>query len=246
MFPVIVLTGVLTYGLAMLPPLLEPSSAPTLHIRVSGEQWWWRVRYLRPPGPPVELANEIHLPVGETVRFELDSPDVVHSFWIPALAGKMDMIPGRVTRLELQPTRAGRFRGVCAEYCGTSHAFMTFEVVVEPRAEFDRWLAGQATPAVFPDDTNARHGHDLFLASGCGACHTIRGTPADGVVGPDLTHVGSRLSLGAGRLDKTDVGELTRWIAHTEHLKPNVLMPSFAMLPSQQIDALAAYLGSLR
>lgn len=245
-FPVVVLTGVLTYGLAMLPPLLAPASEEgTVAIRVSGEQWWWRVRYLAADGAPIELANEIHLPVNEVVHFELDSPDVIHSFWIPALGGKTDMIPGRLTRLNLRATRPGRYRGACAEYCGTSHAYMTFAVVVETRAEFERWLARQGEPARAPSERTTREGQSLFIGNGCGACHTIRGTDADGTVGPDLTHVGGRLSLGAGRLAGADIASLRRWIAHTERLKPKVLMPSFGMLPPEEIRTLAAYLGSL-
>src|SRR5688572_28028354 len=198
--PTVVLSLVLVYGLAPLPALVAPAPDGTLKVAVSGEQWWWRVRYILPDGETVELANEIHLPVGEQVEFELDSPDVIHSFWIPSLGGKVDMIPGRVTRLVLNPTKVGLFRGVCAEYCGASHALMRFSVVVQEMDEFGRWLTDQAKPALPPADGVAARGRDLFLGSGCGACHAVRGTPADGVVGPDLTHVGSRLSLAADTL----------------------------------------------
>jgi cytochrome c oxidase subunit 2 len=244
-FPLIVLTAVLVYGLALLPPLLAPAPAASLRIAVSGEQWWWRVRYEPPGGAPVELANEIRLPVGEPVQLSLQSPDVIHSFWIPSLAGKMDMIPGRVTRLALQPSRTGRFRGVCAEYCGTAHALMMFPVVVVEREEFARWLPGQASPATAPASAETARGQAVFLASGCGACHTIRGTEARGVVGPDLTHVGGRLSLGAGILDN-DPPTFARWIARTEQIKPGVHMPAFGMLPTDDVRALAAYLDSLQ
>jgi len=194
--PTVVLAILLVFGLAMLPGLVAPAPAGSLQIAVSGELWWWRVRYQTPGGETVALANEIHLPVGEPVEFRLESDNVIHSFWIPSLGGKMDMIPGRVTRLALVPTRTGVFRGVCAEYCGTSHALMKFDVVVEEKDDFNRWLAHQARPAEPPTEPLATRGQQLFLANGCSACHTVRGTPAAGRIGPDLTHVGSRRHAG--------------------------------------------------
>jgi cytochrome c oxidase subunit II len=242
--PTVVLAGLLVYGLAMMPGLLTPAPEGSLRIVVTGEQWWWRVRYLPPGGEAVDLANEIRLPVGERVEFHLESPDVIHSFWIPALGGKIDMIPGRRNRLTLEPTRTGVFRGACAEYCGTSHALMSFSVMVLEQEDFARWLAHQAEPAQEPTLPLATDGQALFLANGCGACHTVRGTPADGVIGPDLTHVGSRLSLGAGILPNEPEAFL-RWIAHTEEVKPGVLMPAFGMLPPEDLRALAVYLDGL-
>jgi cytochrome c oxidase subunit 2 len=178
------------------------------------------------------------------VNFFLETSDVIHSFWIPPLGGKMDMIPGRRTRLTLEPARTGVFQGVCAEYCGSSHALMSFPVVVEARAELDRWLLRQAEPAREPVERLARAGKALFTASGCGACHTVRGTEADGRVGPDLTHVGSRRTLGAGILPNTEA-DFGRWLAAVERIKPNVHMPAFGMLPAEELRALAAYLESL-
>jgi cytochrome c oxidase subunit 2 len=243
--PTVVLTMLLIYGLAPIPTLVAPAPEGSLTIAISGEQWWWRVHYLLPGSEPVVLANEIHLPVGEPVEFRLESPDVIHSFWIPSLGGKMDMIPGRVTRLTLLPTKTGVFRGACAEYCGTSHALMNFTVVVQEKEEFNRWFERQAEPAQPPMEPLSLHGRELFLANGCGACHTIRGTLADGVVGPDLTHVGDRLSLGAGTL-ANEPDDFRRWIAHTEDVKPGVLMPAFGMLSQEELHALASYLESLR
>jgi cytochrome c oxidase subunit 2 len=244
--PTVVLTGLLAYGLAALPELVGPVPAGTLQVAVSGEQWWWRVRYRTAGGngAAVELANEVRLPVGKPVEFFLESPDVIHSFWIPALGGKIDMIPGRTNRLVLTPTRTGVFRGVCTEFCGTSHALMSLYVVVLEPADFAVWLADQHTPARLPALPLAARGQELFLANGCGACHAVRGTSADGVVGPDLTHVGSRLSLGAGMLPN-DPEAFRRWIAHTDNVKPEVLMPAFGMLPPEEIQALVAYLDGL-
>jgi cytochrome c oxidase subunit 2 len=244
-FPTLILTVLLAYGLALLPGLVAPAPAGSLKVAVSGEQWWWRVRYFLPGGETVELANEIRLPVGEPVEFHLDSPDVIHSFWIPPLGGKVDMIPGRVNRLVLEPTRTGVFRGVCAEYCGTSHALMAFSVVVQEKSEFTSWLARQAAPAPPPTGPLVARGQHVFDANGCGACHTIRGTSAAGTIGPDLTHVGGRVSLGAGIL-ANEPAAFVRWIAHTQEVKPAVLMPAFGMLPPEDLDALAAYLESLQ
>jgi cytochrome c oxidase subunit 2 len=244
-FPTIVLTVLLIYGLAPIPALLAPAPEGSLKITVSGEQWWWRVSYQPPGGEVVVLANEIRLPVGEPVEFRLQSPDVIHSFWIPSLAGKIDMIPGRLTRLALTPTKTGVFRGACAEYCGTSHALMSFYVVVHEKPAYERWLAHQQTPAAPPGAAGAARGQELFLANGCGACHTIRGTSAKGLIGPDLTHVGSRLSIGAGALPNSQ-NALVRWIARTDHVKPGVIMPAFGMLPQEHLHALALYLEGLK
>jgi cytochrome c oxidase subunit 2 len=243
--PTLVLAVLVVYGLAPIPALLAPAPEGSLKISVSGEQWWWRVRYELSEGGAVALANEIRLPVGRPVEFRLESPDVIHSFWIPSLAGKIDMIPGRVTRLALTPTKVGVFRGACAEYCGTSHALMSFYVVVEEQEAFERWLAAQQAPAAAPSAPDAASGQELFLANGCGACHMIRGTPARGVVGPDLTHIGSRVSIGAGILPN-NAETLMRWIARTDHVKPAVIMPAFGMLPQKDLQALARYLEGLK
>ena len=195
----------------------------------------------------VELANEIRLPVGSRWSFDLESPDVIHSFWIPSLGGKMDMIPGRDDpACRWTPTRTGVFRGVCAEYCGTSHALMSFDVVVQEQAGL-RPLARAAARSRAPAARAplAVRGQELFLANGCGACHTVRGTPADGVVGPDLTHVGSRLSLGAGILPN-EPDAFRAGSRAPSNVKPGVHMPAFGMLPPEDLEALAAYLEGLQ
>lgn len=234
--PVIVLLSLLIYSLPSMRPL--PVARDDLHIAVEGEQFWWRVQY-RPPGADaVEAANEIRIPVGRTVQFDLTAGDVIHSFWIPGLAGKMDMIPGRTNRLVVRATRAGRFRGVCTEFCGLSHALMAFEVVaMEPQA-FDAWLEAQRLPATAGENL-------LFAAQGCGGCHAIRGTQADGRIGPDLTHVGSRARIAAGVLPMT-TANLARFIRDPHVTKPGVRMPQFTHLTHAEAAMLARYLETLK
>jgi cytochrome c oxidase subunit 2 len=244
-FPTVVLAILLGYGLAMLPPLVARAPDARLQIVVTGEQWWWRVRYQLPGRAPIELANEIRLPVNERVQFHLASDNVIHSFWIPSLAGKVDMIPGRTTFLAMQPTEIGVFQGVCAEYCGTSHALMLFRVQVMDRDGFERWLEGQGAPAPEAGDPLTQRGEALFLANGCSACHTVRGTPARGTIGPDLTHVGGRLSLAAGILPNNGAA-LTQWISRAGSIKPDAHMPSFGMLPADDVRSISAYLEALQ
>jgi cytochrome c oxidase subunit 2 len=242
--PLIVLTVLLSYGLLMIPSMVARAPEGSVQIAVTGEQWWWRVRYTSADGRAVDVANEVRLPVGEPVQFRLDSDNVIHSFWIPAIGGKMDMIPGRVTWLALEATRSGYYRGACAEYCGGSHALMAFDVEVTGREAFDAWLDHQAQPAAPPADPLAQQGYDMFFATGCSACHTIRGTPAAGHLGPDLTHVGSRRTLAGSTLPNTR-DALRRWVANPDHIKPQAHMPGFGMLRPEALDALAAYLESL-
>jgi cytochrome c oxidase subunit II len=242
--PTVVLGALIAYGMPLVPTVLTTGADDGLSIQVTAKQWWWRVQY-RTPDRLIETANELRLPVGARVELELASPDVIHSFWVPALAGKMDMIPGRRTRLALEPTRTGTFRGACAEYCGASHAFMAFSVVVmEPQA-FRAWLESQARPASVPTDPLTVRGQAGFMAHGCTACHTIRGTPAVGVIGPDLTHVGSRGRIAAETLPNTREA-LVRWLGQTDSVKPGVHMPAFRALETDDLSALAAYLGGLQ
>lgn len=244
-FPLAVLSVTVVVGLAALPGVLQPAADDRLTLEVTGSQWWWRVRYLRPGLPAVEVANEIHLPTARRVDTRLASSDVVHSFWIPALAGKMDMIPGRVNELALEPLQAGVYRGACAEFCGLSHARMNLTVIVSDPGAFETWLDRQAQPAAAPTSPAAEAGRRIFLDRGCSTCHTIRGTAAVGVVGPDLTHVGSRRAIAAGAVPATAAG-FRRWIATTDAIKPGVHMPAFASLPDAALDAVASYLAELR
>ncbi len=239
--PLVVLSALMVVGMPELSRQLKAAPAGTLRVHVSGEQWWWRVRYEQQGAPPIELANELRLPRGQMIEVVLTSVDVIHSFWVPSLAGKVDMIPGRVTRLRLEPERAGIYRGVCAEYCGASHARMGFAVqVMEPPA-FEAWLSAQARAAAAPESDGSR----AFVSSGCAACHAVRGTAAVASIGPDLTHIGSRLTIAAGALPNT-VDDLQRFIANPAAIKPGSLMPPFGSLPPAELRALAVYLKELQ
>lgn len=233
--PTILLFTLLVASLPAMRPI--PTRPADLRIRVEGEQFWWRVGY-RPQGRvPVMSANEVRLPVGRTVALELAGGDVIHSFWIPGLAGKMDMIPGRNNRLVVRATKPGRYRGVCTEFCGLSHALMAFDVVAMEPAAFDRWLAAEARPALA--------GNLLFKQYGCGGCHAIRGTGETGGIGPDLTHFGGRASVAAGILPAT-TANVAAFIRHPEEAKPGVRMPAFDHMPEREAVAIADYLKGLK
>lgn len=241
LLPVVLLGTLSWWSFGLTNELLEPGDG--LVVDVTGERFWWRVQYESESGPVIS-ANEIRVPLGERVEFRLRSTDVIHSFWIPSLGGKMDMVPGTVNRLVLEAEREGTFRGACAEFCGLAHTLMEFDVVVMAPAAFDEWLAQQAGPAARPPTSLASRGLDLFLQNGCGACHRIAGTAADGRVGPDLTHLGSRRSIAAGTLP-SEVGPIAGWISHPAAVKEGVLMPPYPMLDSDELVAIATYLESL-
>jgi cytochrome c oxidase subunit 2 len=245
-FPTATLTALLVYGLTLTGARVMPAAANALKIEISGEQWWWRVRYAATEhSAEFMTANEIRIPVGRQVEIKLSSVDVIHSFWLPNLAGKVDMIPGIDNRIRLTATKTGIFRGQCAEYCGGAHALMAFNAVALEPVEFSRWLAGQAQSAVPPKSPPERLGSETFLLAGCGACHTIRGTAAQGTIGPDLTHVGGRLALASGILPN-DAQSFSEWISNNQHIKPNNRMPPFRIFSTGELDALGAYLDSLR
>ncbi len=237
-FPVVVLSALLIYGLSLTRNLTEPVPADAMRVRITGEMWWWRVAYLDGKGQPVMLdANELHIPAGRPVLVELESNDVIHSFWVPRLSGKLDMVPGRRNVLPIQADKPGVFAGQCAEYCGGPHALMGFVVVAHTPSEFDAWLASRRTPR----PTIAMAGEALFRSTGCAACHRIAGTDANGYAGPDLTHVGSRRSLGAGILPNNR-GTMMGWIGDSQSIKPGNRMPPYKMLSAQELQTLAAYL----
>ena len=244
-FPIVTLTALLVYGL-LLSRNLVIAGSPALRIKVVGEQFWWRVHYLDEAGAAqLVTANEIRIPIGLPIEFVLKSKDVIHSFWVPSLAGKLDMIPGRVNSYRFAAERPGVYRGQCAEYCGAQHALMAFYVVAMERSDFDAWYARERAPAPDPRAAFPLRGKALFLENGCGACHTIRGTPANGKIGPDLSHVGGRVSLAAGTFPN-NAGTLAGWISSAQHLKPGNLMPSFGNLQGEELRAIAAYLGGLK
>jgi cytochrome c oxidase subunit 2 len=232
---------ILLFGLSLnvMRALAEPET--DLVIDVTGYQWWWDVRY---PEQDFATANEVHIPVGKPVLLRLRSVDVIHSFWVPELAGKMDLIPGRTNTMWLQADQPGVYLGLCAEYCGDQHAKMQFVLVAEPEREFTAWLERQQQPAPIPEQGSLEfEGQQIFLGSGCVYCHNIEGTNASGTVGPDLTHIASRRSLGAGIL-ANNPGNLAGWIVDPQRIKPGNQMPPMD-LTGEELQAVLAYMATL-
>lgn len=222
---------------------LADPKAPT--VRITGHQWWWDVRYENPTASEiVQTANELHLPVGRTIHFELLSSDVIHSLWIPNLHGKTDMIPGYTTQTFVRADQPGTFWGQCAEFCGHQHANMRLLIVVEPEEEFQKWLAAQRQPAPAPTTESQKRGQQLFLTRTCVLCHTINGTPAQSRVGPELTHLATRPRIGAGTLPNNR-GHLAGWITDPQGIKPGVRMPA-TPLTTAELHPLLDYLESLK
>jgi cytochrome c oxidase subunit 2 len=241
-FPVATLSVLLWYGFSILKAGEQLARAENpVHISVVGEQWWWRVVYRHGDGRTTESANEVRIPTGRPVEIELSTADVIHSFWLPTYAGKIDMVPGRINRLHFVADKPGVVRGQCAEYCGGAHALMAFYAVAMAPADYDAWLAKETADA---QPAAGKEGERLFFASGCGGCHTVRGTRADGKVGPDLTHVGGRVSLGAGILPNTPES-FAQWISRHQKLKPDNLMLPFDFFSESELRALSAYLKGL-
>jgi cytochrome c oxidase subunit 2 len=211
--------------------------APRLYV--IGHQWWWEYAY---PDLGVITANELHVPVGVGLAIDLESRDVIHSFFVPHFGLMRDAVPGKTNHLSLSVDRAGTFDGVCTQFCGAQHAWMRQRITAEPRDQFDAWVAQQRQPA----SASGAPGQQVFLQNTCVSCHAIRGLPAPAQVGPDLTHFGSRSTLGAGVLDNTPAN-LRSWIRNPHSIKPGVLMPAFgASLSDQDLDALVDYLESLK
>lgn len=244
--PVVTLSILLAFGLRMgqssyaeLPP-----DAPT--IRVDGRQWWWKVEYLdQDQRIDFTTANEIQVPAGQPVELLLSSSDVIHSLWIPRLAGKQDLIPGRVNRLVVEAEEPGVFRGQCAEFCGLAHAQMALYVVALPPKEFEDWAERQRSTAELPQTEAQARGAAAFASNGCAMCHAIRGQNAWGRVGPDLTHVGGRRTIGAALVANT-VENIAAWIARNHEMKPGNEMPSYSHLDADTRHAIASYLESLK
>lgn len=244
-FPVTVLTALLAYALWLMPSLrpFADEEQAELRIEVVGSQFWWQVVYHRPEGPPVVSANEVRLPVGKRVEFSLTSADMIHSFWIPALGGKMDLIPGRTNRISLLANREGTYRGQCAEFCGTSHALMAFPAIAMAQPDFNAWLDARIGPSTGVEAEG--DGQALFLSAGCGKCHRVAGTPAQGTSGPDLSHMGSRLTIGAAALDN-DAEKLARFILHSASVKPGSQMPAYPNFSANELNEIAAWLKGLK
>jgi cytochrome c oxidase subunit II len=244
LIPIVVLFGLLVYSVSVSNALWQPLPEDDLTIEVVGIRWWWQVHYLQPGrGRIATTANEIHIPTGRRIRVMLKSADVIHSFWVPNLHGKTDMIPGQVNGTWLQADQPGTFRGQCAEFCGLQHAHMAFVVVAKPPEEFEDWLAGQTRPAREPTEPEQIRGREVFLNTTCVMCHAIRGTVAMGQVAPDLTHMATRRTLAAGTL-ANNRGNLVAWIVDPQRIKPGNFMPP-TNLGTEDLHALVSYLESL-
>ncbi len=241
---------VLLAGLVVIDILTDRSlsrlpAADALHIEMIGHQWWWEAHYRDRDGHDVfAVANELQVPTGRTIVVSLKSADVIHTFWVPNLHGKKDMLPGRASTIAFRIDREGVYRGQCAEFCGLEHALMAFFVTGLPPQRYDEWEARQRQPAAAPAGAEARRGQQLFLSSSCAQCHTVRGTGAQGTLGPDLTHLASRKTLGAGT-QANEQAKLAAWIVDPEGVKPASTMPA-SRLPPDEVRALVAYLEGLR
>jgi cytochrome c oxidase subunit 2 len=216
-----------------------------LAINVNANQWWWDIEYVSADvSKGIRTANELHLPVGVPVRIRLHSNDVIHSFWVPSLAGKQDLIPGRDNDITIVPRKVGIFRGQCAEFCGAQHAHMALIVNVDSYPDFIKWWQHQLQPAPAPRTPLAQAGYNYVITAQCAVCHNIAGTPASGTVGPDLTHLASRRSIAAGTMPMSE-GNLYGWIEDPQSIKPGVKMPTIGLEP-QQLHAVVAYLETLK
>lgn len=241
---VIVLIGLALVEFGAARALTSPPEDP-LRVTVTGYQWWWQLDYDDPvPANRIRTANELHIPVGRPVELSLAAGDVIHSFWIPSLGGKKDLIPGRDRTHVIQADHEGRYEGQCAEFCGPQHAKMRLFVIAESPDRFAEWQTQQRQPARAPADESERHGQRVFLAGSCALCHAIGGTPAAAVTGPDLTHVGSRATIAAGALPNT-AAHLAAWISDPQRIKPGTRMPANTLAPGDLSD-IAEYLASLQ
>jgi cytochrome c oxidase subunit II len=242
---IVVLFGFLIYDVAVGREITSNPGPRALQIRVTGHQWWWEVQYRDSIANDwATTANEIHVPTGRPVALELRSTDVIHSFWPPNLSPKRDLIPGNVNSLSFRAESSGVYRGQCAEYCGLQHAKMAFLVVAESPDSFAQWLARQRDTAMTPTDQLTQRGQEVFLGSTCAMCHAISGTPAGSRIGPDLTHLASRMTIAAGTLPNTR-GNLAGWIVNPQSIKPGTRMPANQLEPAD-LQALLAYLETLK
>ena len=240
----LVVIGCAVWTMVTIAAQAMPSATGSLTLQVTAAQWWWSVRYSGARSAPVfNVANEIHIPVGQPIRIELSSQDVIHSFWVPHLAGKTDVIPGQTNVMWVQASAPGIYRGQCGEFCGAQHAHMAMYVVADLPRDYLAWEQGQLREAQVPAAGPGARGENVFLAR-CAACHTVRGTEAGGTLGPDLTHLMSRKTIGAGLLPNTR-GDLTAWVANAQALKPGARMPTLELNP-EELSAVVAYLETLQ
>lgn len=255
--PLIVLSIIFIWGLSLLRAFpIHGMHGASSHeqmtrsmkpdILIVGHQWWWEIHYLSDdPSQQVVTANELHLPVGRPVNIRLETRDVMHSFWVPALHGKVDLIPGHSNYLRIEAAEPGEYWGQCAEYCGAEHARMRILVVAQMPDEYEAWLDAQRQPAREPTTDAAKAGQKIFLTGPCAMCHTVRGTQAGGTVAPDLTHIGSRQMIAANCYRNNDA-YLEAWITHAQSLKPAAEMPNFTYFNGEQLADLTAYLHQLQ
>jgi cytochrome c oxidase subunit II len=245
--PVVILTTFFVLNLRTLGgfPIHEHVDPPP-QILVLGHQWWWEVQYVA--GPVQEhftTANELHIPVGQDIDIELIGTDVMHSFWVPTLHGKEDLVPGQDNFIRLRADQAGTYRGQCAEFCGAQHAHMGMLIIADPPDEYQAWLVNQRKPGVEPQDPEARQGEQVFLSTACALCHSVRGTPAGGGIAPDLTHIATRQGLAAETLPN-DTSDLEAWVTHAQSFKPGAEMPDLTQYSGAELRSLVAYLQQLK
>jgi cytochrome c oxidase subunit 2 len=244
--PTVILVTLFIVGLGAMSSFPSEYDPNAPHFQIVGHQWWWEVTYQSPSSTgSFTTANELHIPVGQPVVISVLAADVIHSFLVPKLQGKMDLIPGDTNVIQILATHPGVYYGQCSEYCGAQHAHMGFTVVAESPDQFQAWLAAQQTPACEPVDSLTRLGRHLFTTGQCALCHTIRGTTAQGQLAPDLTHIGSRRTLAAGMYPNT-LGTMEAWIANAQSLKPGVLMPRITQFNGLEFRAIATYLETLQ
>jgi cytochrome c oxidase subunit 2 len=236
--PALILFGIMIWSISLTPASAAQNNG--IVIEVTGHRWWWEIHYLN---ANFVSANEIHIPIGQPIALKLTSDDVNHSFWVPELSPKLDLIPGQTNTLTIQADATGTYRGQCAEFCGIQHAHMAFLVIADAPETYTRWVTQQQQPAPNPTEGLVLQGEQTFLGSACVYCHTIRGTNASGTLGPDLTHLASRQTIAAGMLPNTP-GNLAGWIINSQSTKPGNLMPPMN-LDADQVQALLAYLATL-
>jgi len=239
--PLLLVIGFFFWSLNTMSAILPERGTHTPDIIITGHQWWWQASY---PGTSVNTANEIHLPVGKKILMQLEAADVIHDWWVPSLGGKMDMIPGMHNFLWVTINKPGIYEGTCSEFCGQQHAWMRIRVVAQTEDNYQKWLKSHELSAVKPTDTLAKLGEALFMNASCSNCHSIRGTAANGMQGPDLTHFGSRQTMLTGMMDNTNEN-INKWLTDPQKVKPGAHMPRFIFGPDS-VRALTAYLKQLK